>query len=119
MKDSVNSIVENKVNPFKAVWKDYFKGIITKKELQRVLGEWALDRVSHYQYQKIPSMPKGKKYMKGWLVRCKEIKYENTHRKHVLKQLLSRIDEGIIKAEQGKIEEIGEILSGYPQKRKR
>lgn len=119
MRDSVNSIVEKKVNPFKAVWKDYFKGIITKKELQRVLGQWALDRVSQYKYQKLPPMPKGKKYMKGWLVRCKKIKYENTHHKHVLKKLLVRIDEGIIEAEQGKIEEIGEILSGYPQKRNR
>lgn len=116
MRDLINSMVEKKVNPFKKTWEDFYKGIITKRELQKVLGEWALKRVPRYQYREFPPRPKEKKYKEGWLARCRKIKYENISNEYRLRQLLTRIDEGIIEAEQGKIEEIGEILVEYPRR---
>jgi len=114
--DSLGSLISKAGNPYWQLYRDYVNSKITVGELHRVLRTKLLKSVRKMKRQKYPLKPSEEKpaNMEGWARACARVKAINIGNKHWLGILLSDLLQGKLKGEQGKIEEIQELLSEYP-----
>lgn len=116
MKNSLNATVAKTANPFKHLWDKYVQGTITSQDLQQETRGWMLNRISHYQYQEMPPLPRKrtKQNMEGWVNACMQRSLENSANRHHLSILLRDLQKGRLVAVPGKKEEIQVLLEEYP-----
>ncbi len=123
---SVGRVVGKKRNPHWQLWQDFIANKVSSDELHRILRGKLLKSVHKFKKQKYPPEPtvikngKGKlpkseieSIMQGWGEACEHVNCVNAGNKYWLGLLLSDIVEGKLEAEQGKEEEIEELLSEW------
>lgn len=117
----LSGLVINKNNPFSGKFLQYAEKQITIKELHKFTRTWMLKRVQKYKHQIYPLKPskESKVSMDGWATACNHITCINASNKFWLKILLEDLENNNLEVEQGKIEEIQELLNVYPGKQKK
>lgn len=119
MKNSLNSTVGKRGNPFKDLWDKFLQGTITLQDLQQETRGRMLKKVSSYAYQEMPPPPsfpkRSKKNMEGWAQACHQRSLENLVNKRCLSVLLRDLQKGRLAAEPGKKEQIQILLEEFPR----
>ena len=115
IKDSLHKIVAKSGNPHLQLWRDYIGNKIKVDELHRVLRGKLLKSIHKMRRQQYPSEPtiKTPSNVNGWAIACNKVECVNAGNKFWLGILLTDIIEGKLEAEQGKEEEIEELLRGW------
>ncbi len=124
IKDPLDKSVFKKGNPHRQLWQDFIAGKVSSDKLHKTLRGKLLKSVYKMNKQPYPPKPtiiKGEKLskieieeiMQGWGEACVHIDCVNIGNKHWLGVLLNDIVEGKLEAEQGKEEEIEELLSEW------
>lgn len=115
-KDSLGTLISKAGNPHWQLYRDYVNGKIGIDELHRVLRGKLLKTVYKMKREKYPLKPTEEKpaNMEGWARACARVKVINISNRYWLGILLNDLLEGKLKGEQGKQEEIQELLSEYP-----
>ena len=115
VKIPLEKIVTKSGNPHLQLFKDYISGEISSDELHKILRGKLLKSVHKMRKEDYPPEPTKESpgSMKGWAEACAHIKYVNAGSKYWLGVLLGDIVDGKLEAEQGKQEEIEELLSEW------
>ena len=124
IKGSLDKLIFNKGNPHRQLKQDRIDDKISSDELHKTLRGKLLKNVYKMKKQKYPPKPtiiKEEKLskseieniMQGWGEACIHIDCVNAGNKHWLGVLLKDMAEGKLQAEQGKEEEIEELLSEW------
>ena len=122
IKDPLDKLIVKKGNPHRQLRQDCIDGKVSSDELHKTLRGKLLKSVYKMNKQPYPPEPtirKEKKLskveiesiMRGWGEACNKVDCANANNKHWLGILLKDIVEGKLEAEQGKGEEIEELLS--------
>ncbi|MQY59932.1 MAG: hypothetical protein GH144_10100 [Clostridia bacterium] len=115
IKGSLDKIATKYGNPHRQLFKDYISGKVSVDELHKVLRGKLLKTVYKMKREKYPPKPtkKSSANMDGWGRACASLGSTNAGNKYWLGVLLNDIIEGKLEAEQGKREEIEELLSEW------
>jgi len=122
IKGSLDKSIVKKGNPHRQLWQDYIAGKVSSDELHKTLRGKLLKSVYKMKKQEYPPKPTIKEklskseienIMQGWGEACVHIDCVNAGNKYWLGILLNDIVEGKLEAEQGKEEEIEELLSEW------
>ena len=124
IKGSLDKLIFRKGNPHRQLRQDRIDGKISSDELHKTLRGKLLKSVYKMKKQKYPPKPTITKeeklskseiedIMQGWGEACIHIDCTNAGNKHWLGVLLKDIVGGKLEAEQGKEEEIEELLSEW------
>lgn len=122
IKDSLAGLLIKKGNPHRQLLQDFFGGKVSSDELYRILRDKLLKNVYKMKKQEYPPKPTIKEklsksemenIMQGWGEACVHTDCVNAGNKYWLGVLLNDIIEGKLEAEQGKEEEIEELLSEW------
>jgi len=116
VKNILSKVIVNPANAYSQLWRDYATGNISVENLHKILRGKLLKSVYKMSKQKYPFKPivESPKNMYGWTKACAHIECLNAGNRYWLGVLLKDLLKGKLEAEQGKIEEIEELLSEYP-----
>ena len=121
VKDPLGKLMVKKGNPHRQLWQDYIAGKVSIDELHKTLRGKLLKSVYKMKKQGYPPEPTVRGLsksgmegiMQGWGKACNKVDCVNIGKKYWLGILYKDVVEGRLKAEQGKEEEIEELLSEW------
>lgn len=113
--NDLEKLVRKAANPYYQLWQDFRCGKVEKEKFHKTLREKSLKDVHKMGKEEYPLKPtkKSKENMDGWAAACVHIDCVNAGNKHWLGVLLKDIVEGKLDIQQGKEEEIEELLAKY------
>ena len=112
---SLDTVVNQRKNPFFSLWIKFQDGKITNRELQWQIRKWQLKRLHHFVRQESPPLPNSLVNMENWEIACQRITSENISNRHWLSELLSCVTTGKwgIEEDPGQAEEISKLLEAF------
>jgi len=115
VKSLLGKVINKHSNPHHQLWQDYVGDEISVDELHRVLRGKLLETVYKMKKERYPPKPteETSANMDGWGRACASVEATNAGNKYWLGILLNDIIKGKLEAEQGKQEEIEELLSEW------
>ena len=111
--ESLDYVIGVNRNPFKSIWDKFMREAIDAEEVCKRIREWRLRRLKRYKYQSKPLPPDSDdaRSIENWRKACRKTWLENRTNKETLRILLTDLEEGKLKGEQG----IVEIIKGMTE----